>query len=870
MLSILFAIVLVPAAATPIADEPAVSGVVVDAEDKPIEGASVLLSCGVMPDGSVPVLARAMSDASGRFQLKWPAMGAMQAAEGYSVILWAVRDGLLAIRGLQKAVEPHVAEVQLKFQEPRSSQFKVVGPSGEAVKRIRVTPFQVYDQSVVLDASAIVPDELSERLAVESNDEGSVDFNGLPPRLELWRLRVTTPSGYSQVLMPAFDKPSPQPIVLGEPAGRFTGRVVDSSGRPIADVAVEVWSKPTNTGDSLSRVSIDAESSFWTDTDGRFSVPPRLLGSHDYRIAVCAADMEPCYSASMELRVGDDHRVPDLVLRPLRTIEGRVRDRAGNAVAAARVMQSGDGPVRTETKTDDQGRFRLSGFRQGDVFVLVDGQGFRFHGQVVSAKSTQVEMVLGRIDEPPTRTLRMLPSVLPADQERKIALELIQPYARQALEKPDGSNAFQLLDAMAELDPTTVLRWLDELPNIDSQVSGALAHTIVRKLAKEDLDEAVAVATSIKDEEQRMHALFDAGIVAKADRARRIELLHQAQLQAQAVNSPGSRIWLLSWVAGRWVDLGEPERARGLLREAQELAEKNAKDPFVENARWQLAENLAPLDLPAALAVLKDLKQNIVRDRPYLMIAIRLARTNPEEAERIFEQAGASLTGDSGYMKSNLCQRMAAADLPRARRLAASIDEPIWRTRAMFRVAHAVAESNPAAARDLIGECNAELFRMAELYPQQASYLAAGAIPLVEGLDPSLVQECIWRAIALRAPMCDVRESDRASLDDVGVAQAVALYDREVASHLFKSFENLLAAKDVKHMSLQLEALVLVDPRRALELATGLPDTAENPRLDFRKFTIVRVARMLARHDEARRRAILEPVGLWSEKDGDF
>jgi hypothetical protein len=859
------AIVLIQAGVQAPADERTVSGVVVDADDRPVEDASLLLSCGVMPDGSVPVLARATSGDDGRFRLRWPGVEAIRSAGGYDVMLWTWCDGSLAMRGLEKAVEPRGAEVQIKFQATTAVQFRVVGPSGEAVKGVRVSPFHVNDRSVVLYGSADVPDELAERLAAVSNDEGIVEFNGLPARLEVWRLRVTTPDGYSQVLLPGYDKPTPQPIVLAERAGRVAGRVVDQTGRPIAGKPVEIWSH------GLNPVAIDGKRAFRTADDGEFSVPPRLLAGSDYRVVVRVAGTEPCYSASFELKRGEDYRVPDLVLRPLRTVEGRVRDRAGEPIVGARVMQAGDGPQRTETRTDEQGRFRLGGFRQGDVFVVASATGFRFGGQVVDAKRTRADVVLTRIDELPARSLKMLPPVLPVEQERQLALELLKPLAREALEKFNGPMAFQLLSAMAEMEPTTLIEWLGNKPDIDPRTNGTLLYELVRNLAKEDLDEAVALATSIKDESLRVHALVGASLKIQGNTEKRIELLNQAQVQAQAAKSPAVRIELLSLLAGRWFDLGRTERARELLHTAAELAEKNDKDPFVASARWRLAENLAPLDLPAALELLKELKQDIVRDRPYLLIAIRLARTNPEVAERIFEKAGVSRTGESGGLKNQLCQRMALTDLPRARRLAASIDESVWRTRALFLVAQAVAESNPAGARELINEAVAELVRMAVLLPSQASYLAAGSLPLIERIDPSLVEECIWRALALRAPMCDVRDADRASWDDAGLARGIALYDRRLASQLFRAYEDLLEAKDVKNrMDMQLEALVLVDPSRAVKLATGLAVTAEDPRFPIKKFTIMRVARLLGRHDEARRRAILEPVGLWDEDNGDF
>ena len=57
-------------------------------------------------------------------------------------------------------------------------------------------------------------------------------------------------------------------------------------------------------------------------------------------------------------------------------ISGRVVNRHGKPLANVEVFQSGDGPERTTTRTDGDGRFALGGFNQGPVFLLRGVRGF--------------------------------------------------------------------------------------------------------------------------------------------------------------------------------------------------------------------------------------------------------------------------------------------------------------------------------------------------------------------------------------------------------------------------------------------------------------------------------------------------------------
>ena len=84
--------------------------------------------------------------------------------------------------------------------------------------------------------------------------------------------------------------------------------------------------------------------------------------------------------------VGLDHRqrandvLPAIKLDRLRTLEGQVIDRQGQAVAGVSVFQPGAHPP---VMTNESGRFRLENARPGRSFLLARKEGFRFHGQLI-------------------------------------------------------------------------------------------------------------------------------------------------------------------------------------------------------------------------------------------------------------------------------------------------------------------------------------------------------------------------------------------------------------------------------------------------------------------------------------------------------
>ena len=82
-------------------------------------------------------------------------------------------------------------------------------------------------------------------------------------------------------------------------------------------------------------------------------------------------------------------------------------------------------------------------------------------------------------------------------------------------------------------------------------------------------------------------------------------------------------------VADHLYDLGEKEKARAIIADSTRMG----SDPPATRARY--ATRLARFDLPAALAIAKELSvsQPYTGARTYECIALGLAAENPAEAE---------------------------------------------------------------------------------------------------------------------------------------------------------------------------------------------------------------------------------------------
>src|SRR5262245_44865302 len=158
------------------------------------------------------------------------------------------------------------------------------------------------------------------------------------------------------------------------------------------------------------------------------------------------------------------------------------------------------------------------------------------------------------------------------------------------------------------------------------------------KRASQDPEEAEELIGKMKqDAQQSMAYGMLADALPEKARARKLEILAEALVGARAEKSPELRAVALGQVAKRLWMLGDKARATPLLREGEKIARGLSTSAFAGYARGAFATDLALVDLPAALALMKGLKDRGEFARHHGNTAHRIATTRPAEAVKILD-----------------------------------------------------------------------------------------------------------------------------------------------------------------------------------------------------------------------------------------
>jgi hypothetical protein len=766
---------------------------------------------------------------------------------------WAYRPGsaLAAAAGYQRA--PAIA---LTNSEPRT--IKIEGPSGQPIGVARI-----YPRIVLLASRSVpddVPDSLAELKAVATGPDGKATFDYLTPGDRLVAVRIKAESIGTQdiqlVKRPGRDGQGATITLKLESTSRLSGRLRNRAGQPIPNQAVEVWSQGSY---YLATSQVGFKNGpLRTAADGSFQTPENLLVGSSYRVVVRAPGMEPVLSDW--ITIGEKPRVLlPMILRPLRTLSGRVVDRLGKPVAGIEVFQSGDGPERTSTKTDHDGRFALSGFCQGPVFLFARGDGFRFCGRLVKPGDADILVELTRTTERPAREMKMLPDPIPLEESRALARRLIEPYW-QGLEKENVADRQRILQELATADPVGVLRKLEEVVVANPGTRAMIQLAAARALAGIDPAQAEKAADAIAPPVLKAMALLDVvDALPDAEAGRKLALLDRALTQAKLARRGVLRLGRIVFVAMRWYELGEKEKARALLAEATPDANQVPAKGSILRVCFAVA--LAPFDLKKALAIASefpatgDWPANAVLatgDWPanavLAQIAFRIARENPVEAERVLKQVPQGFERE--WFVPMVVWRMAATDPARARRLTDESQRFFNNPPAYLYLAAGLKAGDAAAAHQAF---QTAMTGIDQLMASDSLMLGPREVllPLVEQVDPALVPEYFWRVVAMRPCIGDPKSVDK--IPSALLTALLAWYDRDVAAAVFERVGTSTEfAGNTPVMGFQLWSVF--DPRSAVAGLERMPITPKFAlNLDQAR---LRVAQTLALPHEERWRNI--------------
>lgn len=674
------------------------------------------------------------------------------------------------------------------------------------------------------------------------DDAGRFRAGPVDPAAELSLVARSGPDS-SEVTPARAGDPAPVRLALRPAATRaLDGRVVDRDGRPIPGASVRAWFVP-RPGDEAEWAEASA------DEAGRYRIAGLPADARLHAVA-CAPGFLPGRARPVEPGAGGA-TLPDLALAVESArvaVAGRVVDAAGRPVAGVAVSTWGDVACPIRARTDDAGRFRLDDAVAGPGFLFAAHPEYRFSGRAIDAGSpgaAMIEVRLTRLDEP-TPPPAAEASRPPAAAD--LARSILEPLVKLALEPGrgagDAAGRVRVLEALAGVDPAGALGLLDGGKVADLWLADPIRAAAARGLAATDPARAAQAVDAILDAETRTLGRLDAlAAVPAGRRADRRAWLEAARADADAIRDPARRASALGRVAAGWLDLDDPDRAARVFAAARPLVDPLPGVARGARARGELAEHLARVDPAAALALLDGVIDPIAFDHHRLGVARVLADRDPAGVGRIVATTrdGRSLAADLPA----LCHAVARFDPALARgwldRLGPGSD-PCLAPFSLGLMALAVAGSDRPAATGWLREAFGRLEAAAasapgggeRAWPRDPAEVAAGLIAVAARVDPGLVPEFAWRALAIRGPR---RAADPEA--DAALIVALAPRARAGAEALFAPLAARARSGRVEDPRPVVVAAAALDPDLArlllAELAGGEPgDALRRPRAEAR------------------------------------
>jgi hypothetical protein len=635
-------------------------------------------------------------------------------------------------------------------------------------------------------------------------------------------------------------------------AATIEGRVVDSAGQPIAGAEVRIWQKLRGPdGRSADRsVEFDGSDVLATDADGRFVSPDVLVGEAFAQVVAEAPGT--LAGRSGWIRIAKDAvtaQAPEIMLKGLRLITGRVVDGRGQPVDGATVFNTGDGHERIEATSKGGGKFLLTDVPKGGVFLFAEKPGFRFTGVRLSADQAEATLQLSSLDEPgePKATL---PSLLSPDEEYALARAVLDPWLERLAKSGTPQERMRGFRSLVTLNGLEAFQRLDWLGDVDKPTRDGFRYSAISSLIAHrsgtSWDEVRAMIQASDDEYYKAAELIQAademddGELDDGERATRLEWLESATPHARKVDDPIRRARLLGSVAERLFVLGDLALARQILAEAEIDAKPLFADYAAQFAFLRIALAAVHDDADSAIDWLA--KAGIYKKQYGGRVAAGLLPDHPRRAVEVWKrvaeamQKDRSRTGDGIEYRgaAEFCYRLALVDRALAEQIAAETDEAILRFREKAAILMALAETQPVEARRLLAALVREELpqlpteESRRLPMESAPAIAAWLLPVAERVAPDLSGELFWRSLALRPPHPG-RDclNDRVEQTDIELAKLLARYDRHVARALL---EPLAAKAPTPDFFL---AAVHVDPRWAKSLLDAVADSTSADDLRF-------------------------------------
>ncbi len=696
------------------------------------------------------------------------------------------------------------------------------------------------------------------QVTAQANERGEFTIAANDPR-EPMRLRVTAKEGSKVVTIAKLGSEAVRIVLAANERFYISGNVADAEGKPVADAVLEIWHRdwwPAPNEAEAKKLSL--KEPIRADARGRFKTPPLSPDGH-YRFTIRAAGAKTTESAWLDATQPEAGKPQQLVVTRLGGLSGVVRDRGGKPIADAMVSLFAK-DTRTETVTNGQGEFKLEVPAGKPFCVIARHPDFRVDGSYYEKNPPNLNQTLVRLTEPGVRFARR--PILSKEEREKTVKRLLEPIKQKLAKSTDTQEKVTSLQSLTCVAPDFVTEFLDKNPLQPAIYNEMLSAQVARKRASQNPEEAEELIGRMEQGAQKSLAygqLVDA--LPENARAHKLDILAEALVGARAEKSPDFRAVALGEVARRLYVLGEKDRATTIFREGEKIANGLPTSAFAGYARGAFATDLALIDLPKALALMKDLKDRSEFARHHGNAAHRIAGTHPAEAVKVLDLIPRPRQNEFNQRDQyaiRVCYRMAQADLQAALQLASSIADMPSRAYALGVMAQGVAKTDPRQASDLLGRAFALLEEDAARPdpPQLTSPLIAGSVAaalvlIAEQIDPTLVRECLWRSVALqRLHTENPQQVWRYATGNNALAMVAARYDGKLA-------ESLLPAGTAGWVSRESQlAGFLANPQRAVETAEKAPKAKDDREL-------LQLIGYLATDEDRVSPLILNTLGMW-------
>ncbi len=625
-----------------------ISGTITDPAGKGLPGVSVSVSVQAEKETRSLWLGEVTTIADGTFTAYGPAgwySYHISPPDGF--VAPAVKIGNALVESVQIAVGKNHTFPPIKLVASASFVAKVVDADGKPVG----------DTKVALPFTRHMTSGRQEEVT-EAN--GTLRVKNLHPDDSINpRVRVGKAVNVPQVYRLA-DQDQPVTIKISEAnATTIAGRVADSEGVAVPGGTVKLQHNIQGYAQYSSYSTVSQLETTTTNAEGRFRFTG-LWSVDRYQVIVNADGYADGDVPHVFVTAGQTTTLPDIKLLGTKlSVAGVVLDTAGKPVAGAKVFAV-DGIKPMEMTSAADGTFTLTGFYDAPGFLFAEATDFRLIAVPVQPKDkSPVRVVLRRTSEAPTP---ITISKEHTEADRRLTRHVLESLDKNNKAQGSGASA---VERRATVDNKTLLA-----------------------TATEDVDEAISVLTKLSPEAGYPQALQLANQLLPVDKAKALRVLEEATVKARAIPIP-RRVGALTTVGEMVIKAGNPASGRKLIEEAKALSEKLPADGRDQNslAIGSAAVSLALNDWPRAKATIESLKDASERDRYFGAVAVRFATTDLPKAKEVLK-----LMGPSGffYLEEStvrMALRLARTNPDEAVRLVDQIAAPAFRVHGYVQVA---------------------------------------------------------------------------------------------------------------------------------------------------------------------------------------